>query len=163
MSDSFGFLGWGYEGQSVEDLIAYCRRLNVHTVVDVRMNAISRKKGFSKTALSTALQAAGFNYVHLRALGNPKDNRPGFAHPGSAEAETAHKRFVNEVLTSSKALEQLDACMTLVEQGNVLFLCFEQSPDCCHRHLIIEALSGLRNARKVRVERPVLSGSTFRG
>lgn len=70
--------GWGYEGHTIKDLLDECERLHAAYVVDIRLNAISRKKGFSKTALSNALADAGVEYVHLRALGNPKDNRPRF-------------------------------------------------------------------------------------
>ena len=58
--------GWGYEGHTIEDLLDECERLRAAYVVDIRLNAISRKKGFSKTALSNALAGAGVEYVHLR-------------------------------------------------------------------------------------------------
>ena len=140
--------GWGYEGKSVSDLIDECRRKRAGTVVDVRLNAISRKKGFSKTSLSKALADAGISYVHLRSLGNPKDNRPGFAHPGTVEGRRAHERFRREVLESDAALEQLSAAEEFLAHGNVVFLCFEDAPGCCHRHLIIEALTERRQNRE---------------
>lgn len=115
-------------------------------MIDVRLNAISRKKGFSKTSLSAALRLAGITYVHLRSLGNPKENRPGFAHPGSAEGRRAHRRFEIEVLDTNAAREQIEAAEELLDQGNVVFLCYEDAPDCCHRHLIIERLN--RRAQK---------------
>lgn len=142
--------GWGYEGQTVTDLVDYCQRVKARVVVDVRLNAISRKKGFSKTALSSALADEGIEYVHLRSLGNPKDNRPGFAHPGTAEARRAHERFREEVLDSPKARAQLEDAAVLVAQSNVVFLCYEHAPDCCHRHLIIERLSELTQNRTFR-------------
>ena len=115
--------GWGYEGHTIEDLLDECERLRAAYVVDIRLNAISRKKGFSKTALSNALAGAGVEYVHLRALGNPKDNRPGFAHPGTPEAD-----------------RQLGELAELTRRGNVIILCFEETPKCCHRHLVIQRL-----------------------
>ena len=139
-------LGWGYEGKSVDELIAYCARVDADTVVDVRLNAISRKRGFSKTSLAAALEGAGITYVHLRSLGNPKDNRPGFAHPGSVEGLRAHRRFEIEVLDTDAAREQIEAAEELLDQGNIVFLCYEDAPDCCHRHLIIERL--IRRAQK---------------
>ena len=117
--------GWGYEGHTIKDLLDECERLHAAYVVDIRLNAISRKKGFSKTALSNALADAGVEYVHLRALGNPKDNRPGFAHPGTPEAERD---------------QQLGELAELTRQGNVIILCFEETPKCCHRHLVIQRL-----------------------
>lgn len=132
--------GWGYEGRTIEDLLGECRRLRATYVVDIRLNAISRKKGFSKTALSTALAGVGVEYVHLRALGNPKDNRPGFAHPGTPEAERAHKRFSEEVLDTPEAARQLGELAELSRRGNVIVLCFEETPKCCHRHLVLQRL-----------------------
>ncbi len=132
--------GWGYEGHTIKDLLDECERLHAAYVVDIRLNAISRKKGFSKTALSNALANAGVEYVHLRALGNPKDNRPGFAHPGTPEAERAHKRFNEEVLNTPEADQQLGELAELTRQGNVIILCFEETPKCCHRHLVIQRL-----------------------
>ena len=148
--------GWGYEGHSIEDLLNECKRLHAAYVVDIRLNAISRKKGFSKTALSNALAGAGVDYVHLRALGNPKDNRPGFAHPGTPEAERAHKRFNDEVLGTPEADRQLGELAELTRRGNVFILCFEETPKCCHRHLVIQRLRAqnrqLRSAKTALVE-----------
>ncbi|MFE2500029.1 DUF488 family protein [Streptomyces scopuliridis] len=56
-------------------------------VADVRLTPISRKPGFSKTRLPHALDEAGITYTHLRALGNPKDNRAPSGKGGSARAE----------------------------------------------------------------------------
>jgi len=138
--------GWGYEGRTIDDLLGECARLRAAYVVDIRLNAISRKKGFSKTALSNALAGAGVEYVHLRALGNPKDNRPGFAHPGTPEAERAHKRFNEEVLDTPEAARQLEELAELARRGAVIVLCFEETPKCCHRHLVIQRLRALEKA-----------------
>src|SRR5665647_729111 len=74
--------GWGYAGHSVDDLVAFAQTRGVHAVVDVRLNPVSRKRGFSKRLLAAALEDAGLAYVHLPALGNPRDNRDGFAAAG---------------------------------------------------------------------------------
>lgn len=47
-------------------------------LVDVRLTPLSRKPRLSKTKLAAALADVGIEYVHHRALGNPKDNRAGF-------------------------------------------------------------------------------------
>src|SRR5690606_38963018 len=46
----------GYEGREASELIDHLRSLDVSVVVDVRLNAISRKRGLSKTALREALE-----------------------------------------------------------------------------------------------------------
>jgi hypothetical protein len=50
----------GYEGASVDGFIAALRRSRVSLLIDVRAVAVSRRKGFSKTALAAALAEAGF-------------------------------------------------------------------------------------------------------
>jgi uncharacterized protein (DUF488 family) len=47
----------------------------IETVVDIRELPLSRKRGFSKNALATALYLAGLGYIYLRALGCPKPVR----------------------------------------------------------------------------------------
>lgn len=49
----------GYEGWAVDDFIGVLKLAGVDRVVDVRELPLSRCKGFSKTKLSGALQAAG--------------------------------------------------------------------------------------------------------
>jgi uncharacterized protein (DUF488 family) len=49
----------GYERRDIDELVELLRSEQVELLVDVRLNAISRKRGFSKTALTTALNAAG--------------------------------------------------------------------------------------------------------
>ncbi|WP_218061767.1 DUF488 domain-containing protein [Planobispora rosea] len=80
--------GIGYEGCGLGEFIRRLRRENVELLIDVRLNPISRKRGFSKTALSNALADAGIVYEHMRELGNPKWNRAGFGGE-SAELRTA--------------------------------------------------------------------------
>jgi hypothetical protein len=54
-----------------------------------RTSPISRKRGFGKTALRAALAEVGIAYEHRPELGNPKENRPGFA--GSEQEVRAAK------------------------------------------------------------------------
>ena len=93
-------IGIGYEGRAlapfVEDLVAR----GVTRVVDVRLNAISRKPGFSKRALSAALSDAGIGYEHRPSLGNPRANRPSF---GGGPSELAAARAAYGLLLSTPA------------------------------------------------------------
>lgn len=132
-------IGWGYQGKSLEDLLSVVEQSNVRTVVDVRLTPISRKKGFSKTRLREALKGAGVDYVHARVLGNPKDNREAFAHPGTEESSKAHDRFKTDVLRSKDGEVAIHELVSLASEGNVLVLCFESDHSQCHRSLIIDA------------------------
>jgi uncharacterized protein (DUF488 family) len=133
-------MGWGYEGRSVDEMMSTLRTWGARTVVDVRLNPVSRKPGFSRKSLSAKLQEAGIQYVHMRALGNPTDNRPGFADPGSARADVAHTRFNEEVLGTEDAQASLSQIERLSAQGLVVLLCFEATASCCHRSLVLDAL-----------------------
>lgn len=136
--------GWGYEGHDVPDLVDHVRSVGASTVVDVRLTPLSRKYGFSKRRLEAALLEAGIGYVHLRALGNPRDNRPGFATPDSAAGRAAHARFDQEVLAGEPADEALDVLARLAEEQPVVVLCFEADQSTCHRQLVIDAVSRRR-------------------
>ncbi|HEX8508590.1 MAG TPA: DUF488 domain-containing protein [Propionibacteriaceae bacterium] len=65
----------GYEGRDVEGLVASLTQQRVAVLVDVRLTPLSRKPGLSKKRLASTLAEHGIDYLHLPALGNPKDNR----------------------------------------------------------------------------------------
>ena len=62
----------GYEGRALEDFLDALIAQGVETLVDVRELPISRKKGFSKSALTSAVEARGISYVHIPQLGSPR-------------------------------------------------------------------------------------------
>src|SRR5665648_290504 len=61
----------GYEGRTADELPGSVAASGITTVVDVRDLPLSRKRGFSKTALASLLAGSGVGYVHERRLGNP--------------------------------------------------------------------------------------------
>src|SRR5258707_759886 len=79
-----GLVGVGYEGRTVDELVAHLVAVGVSRLIDVRLTPISRKRGLSKTALGAALADVGIEYEHRRELGNPKTNRAGFTGPPAA-------------------------------------------------------------------------------
>ncbi|MGP5391500.1 DUF488 domain-containing protein [Glutamicibacter arilaitensis] len=133
-----GVLGLGYEGKTIDEYISDLLAWNVQTLIDVRLNAISRKKGFSKRALGEALDNAGITYLHRPELGNPKDNRDGFWSPGSPEAELAHRRY-RAAISDAKANAAIQEITHLASTERVALLCFEADERCCHRSIILEA------------------------
>ncbi len=50
-----GLVGVGYEGRTVEDLVAQLLAEDVSRLFEVRLNPLSRKRGLSKTAPGEAL------------------------------------------------------------------------------------------------------------
>jgi uncharacterized protein (DUF488 family) len=132
-------IGIGYEGLDLEALVSRLRLRGVAAVVDVRLNPISRKPGLSKTALRERLISEGIYYEHLRALGNPRDNREGFGELEGAGAREAREKF-GELLETAAAQTAIDRVLELSEAGTVALLCFEQDETRCHRELVLSAL-----------------------
>ena len=73
----------GYEGMTIEAFIASLCTQRIAHLVDIREVARSRKKGFSKSALSEHLERAGIRYSHVRALGCPKPIRDQYRVDGN--------------------------------------------------------------------------------
>ncbi|MCK6212305.1 DUF488 domain-containing protein [Georgenia sp. EYE_87] len=133
--------GWGYEGKVVSDLVAHAGGLQAKTVVDVRLTPLSRKPGFSKKRLSQSLAEEGIDYVHLPDLGNPRDNRAGFADADGPSGHAARMRFQTEVLSTAAAGVALQQLYEYARKGPVVVLCYEDAERCCHRQLVLEALN----------------------
>lgn len=107
----------GYEGAEVADLVDRLVTTSVDVLVDIRLTPTSRKPGLSKSRLAAALEGVGIKYVHLRALGNPKDNRDGFR----AGTQVNRDRY-REVLDTPAAKEALSQVAELLEGGTVALL-----------------------------------------
>lgn len=123
----------GYEGRSLDEYCALLIEHGVRAIVDVRRNPISRKKGFSKTALSTGLLSSGIVYFHLPELGIDSSLRKELE-----TEEDYHELFVlyrKKLLP--KAHDGLEALFEITERFSAIALtCFERDPAHCHRHCI---------------------------
>jgi uncharacterized protein (DUF488 family) len=137
--------GVGYEGHSLPSFLAALATRKVDCVVDVRLNAISRKKGFSKRILTASLAEAGIEYLHLPALGNPKENRDGFWKPGTDLAAHAHAEY-RRVLQSEQGVAAMRELLEKATTASVALLCFEAREETCHRHLILDELQSFQLA-----------------
>jgi uncharacterized protein (DUF488 family) len=136
-----GVIGVGYEGEDLDKFVEGLTKWDVFTLVDVRLNPISRKRGFSKTALQTALQAAGIQYRHEPTLGNPKDNREGYAEIDSEYGNKARARFI-ALLSDDAASAALDSIAEVAVSHRVAVMCFEASERKCHRRQVLDELRG---------------------
>lgn len=125
-------LSIGYEGRSLADVVELLVDNDVDVLVDVRLNAISRKPGLSKTALSDALAAAGIEYLHQRELGNPKDNRAGF-RSGSKSSRSRYLRSLSNGGYSAYA-----STVDLAKTQRVALFCYEKTHAECHRSCIAD-------------------------
>lgn len=129
----------GYEGRDLATFLDQLEDAGVARLVDVRELPLSRRKGFSKTALGDALADRGIEYVHVRPLGNPKPNRERYWAgdvEGGAAVYRAHLRDENPY---SALVELADT----LGDATVCLMCFEADHERCHRDVIVDSLSEL--------------------
>jgi len=107
----------------------------IELLVDVRLNAISRRPGFSKRALSAALSAASIDYLHEPSLGNPPDNRPDFR----AGLSLARRRYLRRMQVDGR--EALQRLANEVMERRTALLCVERDEVSCHRTCIADHLA----------------------
>ncbi|NJC33468.1 uncharacterized protein (DUF488 family) [Sphingomonas jejuensis] len=122
----------GYEGATVDGLIAALQGAGVRRLIDVRALPLSRRPGFSKSALAAALGEAGIDYRHLRALGTPKRGRDA-----AKKGDVATLRAVYaDQLGLPEAEAEAAILQALVREAPSALLCFERDPCHCHRTLL---------------------------
>lgn len=132
-----GVVSVGYEGREIGEFVRDLAARGVTVLADVRLNAVSRRRGFSKSALKTALDAHGITYLHLRGLGNPRDNRSAFAGDQVQEGRNAFRAL----MSSDDAQHDLATLRSLVAANVVAVLCFERDEQRCHRKVIIDEVA----------------------
>ncbi|MGD9658166.1 MAG: DUF488 family protein [Methylocystis sp.] len=126
----------GYEGTDIDRFVATLHATRIAVLVDVRAIAISRKKGFSKTALSARLNDEGIAYRHLSQLGDPKPGRDA-ARAGRIDE---FRRIYADHLRNADAQASLKELAELALAQSVCLLCFERDPQHCHRSIVASHL-----------------------
>lgn len=125
----------GYEGATLDEVIAALTTAGVERVIDVRQLPLSRRPGFSKAPLKAALAEAGIDYVHLKALGTPKPGRDAAKKGDRATLETVYAGQLGLPEAQADAARMRALAM---EKPSAL-LCFEREPAMCHRTLLLAA------------------------
>jgi len=129
----------GYEGRTVGELVRELAQQEVQLLVDVRMTPLSRKPGLSKRKLSEALAAVGIDYLHLPALGNPRENREPFR---DGRVSDGCRRF-EALLGTPESRSALETVARLAAEKTVAVLCFERDHDRCHRQVVTRRIHQL--------------------
>ena len=132
----------GYEGMDLEGFLSLLKANGIETVVDIRELPLSRKKGFSKNALSNALGFCGFDHVHIPELGCPKSIRNQYKSDGDWNAY--RRAFSDYLRTQGSTVADLSAMATI---SRCALLCFEADYNYCHRSIVADfaqKLSGIR-------------------
>lgn len=127
----------GYERVALDDFLITLRQAGVTLLLDIREIPISRRKGFSKTALKQAVEAVNIDYLHEKRLGSPKAIRDQLHR--DRDYDLFFKRFDIYLQT------QIDLLWTLATQlpGKVALMCYERDPQICHRRAVALALAEL--------------------
>ena len=128
----------GYEGATVGEFISALQRAGVERVIDVRALPLSRRPGFSKTPLKGALEEAGIEYVHFKALGTPSEGRT--AARAGRHADMA--RIYAGQLELPEAMVQAAQMLEMTSEKPSALLCMEREPEHCHRSLLLSAVAG---------------------
>lgn len=125
----------GYERHKDHRLFAqHVKRAGVERLIDVRELPISRRRGYAKSALGDAMAAVGVDYVHLKALGNPKPFRLLYK---SGKLEEGRRRYEEHLALQSDALASL---VPLLQEKRCALMCVEHDPSTCHRAVIVKVL-----------------------
>lgn len=127
----------GYEAATMGEFLVTLKGAGVEQVIDVRALPLSRRPGFSKSPLRAALEEAGIEYVHLKALGTPAEGRSA-ARAGQSEDL---KRIYAGQLELPEAMVQAAQMIELAGAKPSALLCFEREPTQCHRTLLLQAVA----------------------
>ena len=121
----------------MREFLCALQQAGVERVIDVRALPLSRRPGFSKSPLRAALQEAGIEYVHLKALGTPADGRAAARAGRHAELE----RIYAGQLELPEAIVQGAQMVELANEKPSALLCFEREPAECHRTMLLKAIA----------------------
>ena len=132
----------GYEKSTIEEFVSRLADAEIDVLVDVRELPLSRKKGFSKNGLDAAVRKAGIDYLHVKALGDPK--------PGREAARAGNHDLFVEIFTrhmdGEYAQSALSELADAVKGKRICLTCFERHHEVCHRKIVAERLSALVGA-----------------
>jgi uncharacterized protein (DUF488 family) len=126
----------GYQQATVADVIAALIGARIEVLADVRALPLSRRPGFSKTALAGALAEAGIAYRHFKPLGTPADGRAAAraGRLGDLERIYAGQLELPEAMAAGAELA------VLARERRVALLCYERDAHVCHRALLRKAM-----------------------
>jgi uncharacterized protein (DUF488 family) len=127
----------GYQGAGIDDVVAALREADIDLVVDIRAAAWSRRPEFQRRTLSARLAAAGVEYRHAPALGNPDVGREA---PPVPDTEGWHRRFERHLSRRPAVLALRDLAAT-ARRRPVCLMCMERRPEDCHRSLVAARLA----------------------
>lgn len=137
----------GYEGQTLETFLQRLAEIGVKILVDVRELPLSRKRGFSKRGLSSALTKCGIAYAHMPTLGCPKPIRDALKTDGN------WPRYARDFgIHLSKQAVSISELAKLARNTPACLLCFEADFKRCHRSIVARAAMKVGAPRIVHIK-----------
>ena len=127
----------GYEGKSLEHYLNELIAQAVTIVCDIRRNPVSKKHGFSKRQLKSAVEALGMTYIHMPELGIESRQRQNLH--SAQDYRSLFDEYVRTTLSRSER-NLLRIIDLLQEHGRLALTCFEAGHNFCHRSYVAEAL-----------------------
>jgi len=125
----------GYEGINIDTFISNLLAKNINCILDVRALPLSRKPGFSKNKLANRLKDVDIQYVHLGALGSPKDVREKLK--STRDYPTFFKTMDTYLSGQKNALE---IAYSYVTNSTCCLMCFEHFAEQCHRKIVAKKI-----------------------
>jgi len=131
-----GICSIGYEGKTIDGFLNELSQNKINLLVDVRKNAFSMKKGFSKKQLEKHLSRANIAYLHIPELGIESEKRKNL------ESAEDYKELFKEYKASLPSRKQkIDEVKALGEKKRIALMCFEANKDFCHRGILSDFLN----------------------
>ena len=129
--EKYEVLTIGYEGRDIDEFVSHLKNYNVTRLIDVREIPLSRKRGFSKSALRERLELEDIEYVHLRSLGSPSEIR----HKLKIDWDYDYffKAYSEYLSQNQNAIAEAYRYIT---DGVNCIMCFERFPEKCHRSIV---------------------------
>jgi uncharacterized protein (DUF488 family) len=139
----------GHGTLAAEALVALLRNAGVAGIVDVRSYPGSRRHPqFGREAMEQWVPAAGLDYAWLRLLGG---RRP--AAPASRHVALRHEAFRGyaDYMETSDFLAGVDQLLVLAERRPAATMCSESVWWRCHRRLLADHLTLVRNVEVIHL------------
>ncbi|MBN1353633.1 MAG: DUF488 domain-containing protein [Candidatus Omnitrophica bacterium] len=140
------FFTAGYEGKDIDEFIDHLSEYNIQRVVDVREIPLSRKPGFSKTALRKRLAEHGIDYIHFRTLGSPSSLRKKLYQ--DKDFEYFFEEYERHLETCKDELKKI---YEVISERLSCLLCFEKDHSNCHRTAVADRVNQV-NGTSFKVE-----------
>jgi uncharacterized protein (DUF488 family) len=127
----------GYEGITVDGLLALLLDSGIQRLIDVRCNPIARRYGFHKSTLIRLCEDLGIEYVHVPSLGIPSAWRTGLGDLDSYKR--LFIRYEQEILPAQPSA--VADVTKLVRAKPSALMCMEAEHTSCHRSRLAALVS----------------------